>query len=311
MNAKLFRNLLISLGLALLGFWFSSKSHQAPVPAKLPVQNLETAAIESTASVPVLPAPEKLNQILPTLPAHPKVALMVNPRFTTPPKDMVADFKVVDGLVVAYGDTVIGRLPPGTNQVSGLTETHTTRFWKSNEIAYGIDDSVKDKTGIMAAIELLQSRTNVRFIPYTNQEDAIAFTAGKENCMSALGRIGGIQPIYLEPHCGKIEIAHEVMHALGFVHEQSRTDRDQFVNILWENIRAPFQSQFAMVPAPLMDVYGDTAFDPTSIMMYDPHIFSVAPERPTMELKNGAPIEISPNGLSDTDVRRVNRLYSN
>lgn len=56
-----------------------------------------------------------------------------------------------------------------------------------------------------------------------------------------MGRIGGAQTISVGNSdasivCKHGNIVHEIAHSLGFFHEHSRPDRDDYVNILWDNI---------------------------------------------------------------------------
>ena len=59
-------------------------------------------------------------------------------------------------------------------------------------------------------------------------------------CYSYVGLIGGkSQDISIGSGCvHKGIILHELMHALGFYHEQSRYDRDQYVSIDYSNIKS-------------------------------------------------------------------------
>lgn len=61
-------------------------------------------------------------------------------------------------------------------------------------------------------------------------------------------------------------IAHEICHALGFVHEQSRPDRDQYVQINWDNIDEDKWHDFEIRDADMLTGYYD--FD--SVMHYGP-----------------------------------------
>ncbi len=57
-------------------------------------------------------------------------------------------------------------------------------------------------------------------------------------CLSSIGlQNDGPQQIILGSGCGTLPtILHEMMHAIGFLHEQSREDRDEYVAVQYENI---------------------------------------------------------------------------
>ena len=64
-------------------------------------------------------------------------------------------------------------------------------------------------------------------------------------CSSAVGKHGGEQHLSLKPICifqnGKPfgSVIHEFIHALGFFHEQGRTDRDEYIELNMKNIWDP------------------------------------------------------------------------
>ena len=65
---------------------------------------------------------------------------------------------------------------------------------------------------------------------------------------------------------------HEFIHAIGFLHEQARTDRDDYVEILYENVKSGKSRQFDIAKIDT-DTFG-TPYDGFSIMHYGRKAFS-------------------------------------
>ena len=218
------------------------------------------------------------------------------------------EFVVENGMAIAFGDIVLGN-PEREDVARGIFVAPTPQLWDRSEIPYSIDPKLPNPERVKEAIAYFQSNTPVKFVPYQGQPDAIVFAPGNDNCYSMLGRQGGMQPIYLNGACTWNHITHELMHALGFIHEHSRTDRDQYVKVVYENIDIKYQPQFNIVPDSFMETVRDSPFDFQSIMLYEKNAFARLSDLLTLIPLSRAAIQPAKFGLSALDRQRLNKFY--
>ncbi|KAJ0029139.1 hypothetical protein NQD34_004136, partial [Periophthalmus magnuspinnatus] len=100
-------------------------------------------------------------------------------------------------------------------------------------------------------------------------------------------------------------IQHELLHALGFAHEHSRSDRDSHVTILYDNISSNKKHNFRKYRT--NNLY--TPYDFNSVMQYYNYAWSKN-GRPTLQSKRNPSLRFGhATQVSKYDILRVNRYY--
>ena len=228
---------------------------------------------------------------------------MMMPRLNFGLVEVQAKWTEVGGHALFEGDIVLETADFVRNAADsmGVGISGEQYRWPKGIVPFVTQDALRQR--VAAAIDHWETRTPIRFVERTNEPDFISFER-QDGCWSRVGRQGGMQVISLDIGCGLGPAIHEIGHALGLWHEQSRSDRDEFIEVLLQNVAPNRRHNFDKHVQDADDL-GPYDFD--SIMHYSMKAFSINGQ-PTIRARNGQSFG-QRDGLSQGDIAAVKMMY--
>nr|CDJ94174.1 Peptidase M12A and CUB and Thrombospondin domain containing protein [Haemonchus contortus] len=184
-------------------------------------------------------------------------------------------------------------------------------FWPNLTVSYEFAyNDANFKNLIRSALRHIEHNTCIRFKENGGDRDGLRYFRGN-GCWSNVGRTGGRQLVSIGYGCDSLGIvAHETLHALGLWHEQSRSDRDQYINInFWRIIRGT-EGNFEKRTALTSDNMGQP-YDLGSVMHYGAKAFTSDWTANTVETKDKRFQNTigQRDGISFKDAKMINLRY--
>eukprot|EP00794_Sanderia_malayensis_P015012 gene15012-16561_t len=190
---------------------------------------------------------------------------------------------------------------------------HQSLLWSNKIVPYKISPDLaaipQARFAIYQGFREWESYGCMKFVERTTETDYIYLFNNCSGCWSYVGRQGGKQEVCLDYGChSRATVAHELAHAMGFWHEQSRPDRDKYIRVVWENIDP--DNAYSFDKQKNSDVNSlKTPYDYYSMMQYDETSFSMNGNI-TMQAKNPGVIQLGNEvGFTKIDSTQAMLLY--
>jgi len=210
------------------------------------------------------------------------------------------------------GDIILDEVP----MERAALNMEQVKWPKTNDrviIPYVIDSDVYDmaRAAIATAVTKFSQVTCIDFTQARDTSEHYVRFINGAGCYSYIGRVAGMdyQPISLGRGCGYVGTAlHEMMHAIGFLHEHNRPDRDEHITVIWENlVNQAYRHNFRKQSASRVIV--SEPYDIGSILHFGPTSFAKRGTN-TITLKDGTSFKPNRIDLSPSDIRKINKYYN-
>ncbi|AZQ64011.1 hypothetical protein EI427_17795 [Flammeovirga pectinis] len=211
-----------------------------------------------------------------------------------------------DGYCIYDGDILLQK--DGSRTYSNILSNPT--LWPEGIVYYNFNNcSVSHKENIRHALNILMAATTIKFVEEVEMVSGPLITFNfieNGDCNSHLGMHPVHQNINLTIGCfGEDKVLHEVFHALGVHHEHNRKDRDNYIEMFWDNIKTDYFFAFTKQNEMVAPAYG--SYDYKSIMHYNSLAFTKS-GNPVFKKLNGELIATNTQ-LTKSDINGVNYLY--